>query len=302
MSQNALFEDVFRRADKNDDGKIDVPEFKLFFGDDRATDQQLEQYFGHCDEDKNGNIDHSELISFFSSGIGSNYSDIFVSLQNLHSQINKALLQSHQTHTKDKNEEELFKERFFLRELSHQLETLQHSAASGLRGISAMSPLVERDTDRFEIDMPVNDAPNPLAIGGPLGQQVERLAALLTRLEKGDPVLQVPDEEITVQTDSTDAFLIVANKVSGKDARAIAEAARTYVAALHKCDGVRNVGVRIVEAEGDGESDIFVHEIWCEPEDRETWAKEEGKESYDALVKAGSNSSQNTLHVPSTWF
>ena len=77
-----------------------------------------------------------------------------------------------------------------------------------------MTPLVLSDKDRFEIDMP---APAVADMNGPLGQQVSKLEKLIQRLEKGKPQFNVPEEEIFVSTDSTDAFLVVAHQFETKE-------------------------------------------------------------------------------------
>eukprot|EP00019_Armaparvus_languidus_P002523 CAMPEP_0168592590 /NCGR_PEP_ID=MMETSP0420-20121227/7823_1 /TAXON_ID=498008 /ORGANISM="Pessonella sp." /LENGTH=300 /DNA_ID=CAMNT_0008628607 /DNA_START=23 /DNA_END=922 /DNA_ORIENTATION=+ len=295
-ANNGLFEDVFRRADKNDDGKLDVPEFHEFFGDNYTTEEDLTTFFKSVDTDQNGGIDHSELINFFSSGeIGKNYSQIFSTLETLHSQLNKALVASHSLHAKEKNPQELFKERFFLRELSHQLETLQQTSESGFRGVAAMTPLVLSDKDRFEIDMP---APAVADMNGPLGQQVSKLEKLIQRLEKGKPQFNVPEEEIFVSTDSTDAFLVVAHQFETKELTKAAGAARSYVALANKQSGVRHVAVRVVEGEKDAPSQLFIHEIWAEPDERAEFAADDNAKKLFAAIGKGDT---KQINLPSTW-
>ena len=131
----SLFTDVFRRADKNDDGKIDRQEFDSFFGDERITDAELANRFRECDEDRSNNIDHAELIKFFGQGIGGNYRSLFQSLETIHAQLGDALRTSFATHSEHKDAVALFKERFLLREIAHQLETLHAVTESGLRGV-----------------------------------------------------------------------------------------------------------------------------------------------------------------------
>lgn len=202
-------------------------------------------------------------------------------------QLNQALRTSHATHSKGKDATELFKERFYLRELANQLDTLQSSAASGLRGVSAMSPLVLSDADRFDVPMPASSGPSAADAAGPLGAQVSRLAALLTRLEKGEPQLTPHEEQVAVSSESGDAFHVVARCVAGADASAIATAARAYVAALRGCAAVRNVSVRVVENSSDDgvPSEIYVHEVWAENDERDEWCKGKGKAALEAFVK-----------------
>jgi hypothetical protein len=155
---SGLFTDVFRRADKSDDGRIDVAEFNSFFADDRTTDEDMRAHFATCDEDHSGNIDHAELTKFFGGGIGKSYVDLFKTLETLHLQFGDALRSSYDAHTTAKSATELFKERFLLREFVHQLQNLDHNAESALRGVSALSPIVRAPTTHSP-----EHAPHPVA-------------------------------------------------------------------------------------------------------------------------------------------
>merc|ERR1712224_70734 len=135
-----LFQDVFRRADKNDDNQIDLAEFESFFGDDRISKQDLKQFFEECDLNKDKAIDLDELIKFFGDNdVGQNYAPLFATIQSLHMQFNNALKASHAMHTAKADTKQLFRERFFLRELAHQLESLQTIAEASLRGVASLS-------------------------------------------------------------------------------------------------------------------------------------------------------------------
>jgi Ca2+-binding EF-hand superfamily protein len=48
----SIFHDVFRRADKNDDGALTLEEFKDFFTDGILSDEELERLFHEIDVDK----------------------------------------------------------------------------------------------------------------------------------------------------------------------------------------------------------------------------------------------------------
>ncbi|CAL8319025.1 unnamed protein product [Merluccius merluccius] len=41
----AIFQDIFRRADKNDDGKLSLEEFQSYFGDGILTEQQMQELY-----------------------------------------------------------------------------------------------------------------------------------------------------------------------------------------------------------------------------------------------------------------
>jgi Ca2+-binding EF-hand superfamily protein len=53
----ALFLDVFRRADKNDDGKVSLTEFTSYFEDEHLSNVEMNQLFDQIDTDNSKNID-----------------------------------------------------------------------------------------------------------------------------------------------------------------------------------------------------------------------------------------------------
>ncbi|KAL9975483.1 hypothetical protein ACROYT_G012645 [Oculina patagonica] len=57
----SIFLDVFRRADKNDDGALSFEEFKAFFSDGILSKKDLEKLFHDIDTHKTNNLDTSEL-------------------------------------------------------------------------------------------------------------------------------------------------------------------------------------------------------------------------------------------------
>jgi len=302
---SGLFTDVFRRADKNDDGRIDVPEFAAFFADDRTTKEELDNCFKICDEDKSNNIDHSELIKFFSSGIGGSYTSLFQTLEKIHLQFGQTLRASYDAHTADKNPTELFKERFLLREFIHQLETLQHNAESALRGVSALSPLVRGHT-ALSPDLTSSQQPAPAVsaqsdAAHALTAQVDKLAALIHRLEKGEPALHVIDEEKLKPTDDIETVSILARRVTCAVATkdALIEAARAYVSDLRVHRDIRTVACRVI----DGDTfTCIVYEFWAPGTDSAALAQPPLSLLLAAVRTASTTHTTSTVDVPMSWF
>jgi quinol monooxygenase YgiN len=266
-------------------------------------------FFERCDTDKSKNIDHGELISFFSAGaVGTTYAPIFATLERIHSELNAALIASHAANSSAPQPEQLFKERFFLREIASQLETLQRTADIGLRGVSALSPVAPdaAERDRFEIasvpvDTPASAAQNA-EIVVPLQKQVDRLHKLISRLDKGHARFNVPEEEIGVSTDA-EAFLIVARHYAGVNAVDGAHAARTYVAAARRQPSCRHVSVRVVRGEAPDAGELFIHEIWEEGDDFQEYEQAADTKALAAALGAKSKSTKvEKMHLPASWF
>uniref|UniRef100_A0A8C5HZ52 N-terminal EF-hand calcium-binding protein 1-like n=1 Tax=Gouania willdenowi TaxID=441366 RepID=A0A8C5HZ52_GOUWI len=51
--QQNIFHDIFRRADKNDDGKLSFEEFNAYFADGVLTTEELKELFHSIDEQQN---------------------------------------------------------------------------------------------------------------------------------------------------------------------------------------------------------------------------------------------------------
>jgi hypothetical protein len=304
---DALFGDVFKRADKNDDARIDYAEFVEFFGDSFASNAELAQFFAAADTDASKNIDHKELSSFFAAGVaGRTYTPIFATLERLHAELNAALVASHANNQLSSgNATELFKERFFLREIASQLETLQHTADIGLAGVSALTPVaadaVERD--RFELSsLPQRAAPpaDTSAASAALQAQVDKLGSLIARLEKGKARFNVPDEEIGLAHD-TEACFVIARTFAGVDAAAHIGAVKALVAAARRQPACRHVSVRVVRS--GAAADVFIHEIWEENDEFAAW--EAGAEFValsGAVASKSAKSSSERMHLPASWF
>eukprot|EP00003_Mantamonas_plastica_P022255 TRINITY_DN3749_c0_g1_i6.p1 TRINITY_DN3749_c0_g1~~TRINITY_DN3749_c0_g1_i6.p1 ORF type:complete len:429 (-),score=160.22 TRINITY_DN3749_c0_g1_i6:152-1438(-) len=118
----ALFQDVFRKADKNDDGTLERDEFSEYFRDNIMTKCDLDRLFDTIDKDAGSTIDAEELQTFFLTGLPP-YVDVYLSLEKMH----KALLEMlHQTakvyHDADTFEQ--YRIRFYFHEAIEQLKNI----------------------------------------------------------------------------------------------------------------------------------------------------------------------------------
>ncbi|KAM7101069.1 N-terminal EF-hand calcium-binding protein 2 [Ciconia maguari] len=82
--------DIFRRADKNDDGKLSLEEFQAFFSDGTLNEEELEKLFHTIDSDNTNNVDTKELCDYFADHMG-DYEDVLASLETLNLSILKAM-------------------------------------------------------------------------------------------------------------------------------------------------------------------------------------------------------------------
>ncbi|XP_062271538.1 N-terminal EF-hand calcium-binding protein 1 [Scomber scombrus] len=138
-----IFHDIFRRADKNDDGKLSFEEFNTYFADGILTTEELQELFYSIDGQQNNNLDTDKLSDYFSQHLGE-YLNVLSSLESLNIAILKAM---------DKTKEEYqgssvlgqFVTRFMLRETSSQLLSLQRSLQCAMEAVEEQSSPAPRE-------------------------------------------------------------------------------------------------------------------------------------------------------------
>ncbi|KAK0143751.1 N-terminal EF-hand calcium-binding protein 1 [Merluccius polli] len=143
-----IFHDIFRRADKNDDGKLTFEEFNTYFADGILTTEELQELFYSIDGRQNNNLDTEKLSDYFAQHLGG-YVNVLSALESLNIAILKAM---------DKTKEEYqgssvlgqFVTRFMLRETSSQLLSLQRSLQCAMEAVEEQScpaPRVEVEAE-----------------------------------------------------------------------------------------------------------------------------------------------------------
>ncbi|XP_053355637.1 N-terminal EF-hand calcium-binding protein 1 [Clarias gariepinus] len=133
----SIFHDIFRRADKNDDGKLSFEEFKAYFSDGILTTEELQELFYSIDGRQTNNLDTDKLSDYFSQHLGE-YLNVLSALEKLNVAILNAM---------DKTKEEYqgssvlgqFVTRFMLRETSSQLLSLQMSLQCAMEAVEEQS-------------------------------------------------------------------------------------------------------------------------------------------------------------------
>ncbi|XP_023570744.1 N-terminal EF-hand calcium-binding protein 3 [Octodon degus] len=144
LAGHALFQDVFRRADKNDDGKLSFEEFQNYFADGVLSPGELQELFSGIEGHPTDNLETEKLCDYFSKHLGV-YRPVLAALETL----NRAVLSAMDT-TKLEYEQaskvDQFMTRFLLRETTSQLQALQNSleGASDTLEAQARGPSYDR--------------------------------------------------------------------------------------------------------------------------------------------------------------
>jgi len=132
-----LFQDVFHRADKNDDGTLTNQEFLEYFGDNLMSQEEMTALFNSIDTDASGRIDSTELQTFFLEGLQP-YASIFAALERMHKSIFTALVESSEVY----DHQSLFHQyrtRFFFQEAQKQLHALYQPIEAAMTAMQTRS-------------------------------------------------------------------------------------------------------------------------------------------------------------------
>ncbi|XP_061676960.1 N-terminal EF-hand calcium-binding protein 1 [Syngnathoides biaculeatus] len=121
----SIFIDILRRADKNDDGKLSLDEFKAYFSDGVLTPEELKQLFHAIDTHHTDNVDTDELCEYFSQHLGE-YKNVLAALEDLNVSVLKAMDKTKKDYQESTHLEQ-FVTRFLLKETTNQLQSLQSS-------------------------------------------------------------------------------------------------------------------------------------------------------------------------------
>ncbi|XP_003411707.1 N-terminal EF-hand calcium-binding protein 3 [Loxodonta africana] len=146
---HALFQDVFRRADKNDDGKLSFEEFQNYFADGVLSPGELRELFSGIDGHPIDNLETEKLCDYFSEHLGV-YRPVLAALESL----NHAVLTAMDT-TKLEYERaskvDQFVTRFLLRETVSQLQALQSSLEGASDTLEAQARGLRGDEESVEV-------------------------------------------------------------------------------------------------------------------------------------------------------
>ncbi|XP_075701686.1 N-terminal EF-hand calcium-binding protein 3 isoform X2 [Rhinoderma darwinii] len=216
----SIFRDIFRRADKNDDGKLSFEEFQSYFSDGVLNQEDLRKMFIRIDSQQTNNMDTELLCDYFSEYLGE-YKNVLAALQNLNVTILTAMDKTKVDYEKASPTKQ-FVTRFLLRETMNQLHSLQSSLECALEAVDAQTRQERQDIAKTEpkwVGRKCNrhtqksaclvptDAYSALLKTGVLSDgdtkwsiQINRLEQLIDKLECTSPRLHPVQEDVTSST------------------------------------------------------------------------------------------------------
>ncbi|KAM9410778.1 LOW QUALITY PROTEIN: N-terminal EF-hand calcium-binding protein 1 [Pholidichthys leucotaenia] len=284
-----IFHDIFRRADKNDDGKLSFEEFNTYFADGILTTDELQELFYSIDGRQNNNLDTDKLSDYFSQHLGE-YLNVLSALESLNIAILKAM---------DKTKEEYqgssvlgqFVTRFMLRETSSQLLSLQRSLQCAMEAVEEQSSpapfeeakapeltAVQRNGRRCGRRVHNNMCMSPLdprsniltpeatmEDGENWCSQINRLQQLLDKLECQSPKLE-PLKEDTLASTYKSNILLVQRQMSVADDNLdnFQKVLKSYIDATSAHSDNLHVSIQKLP----GKSCYIMYEFW---QDRISW-------------------------------
>ncbi|KAJ6246276.1 hypothetical protein M0813_19415 [Anaeramoeba flamelloides] len=174
-----LFTDVFRRADKDDNGEISYEEFIQYFSDSVLKDEELQELFKLIDIDSNGVLDIEEICKFFLEDF-KDFKPLFDKIEDLSISIGKALHSASKDYP-NSDKQKQFKIRLYLREMLNSLFALGIPVQRAIGFLGAMDKTDEIVNGLTQLE--VQKIMMSKIHKDPLSYQVDRLSNLLDRVE-----------------------------------------------------------------------------------------------------------------------
>lgn len=160
----------------------------------------------------------SELIAYFKQDFEP-FSKLFTHLENIHGSLS-SLLHSTAGKYKDLDFYQQYKIRFFLREFSNQLSSLQHPVEAAITGLEKQSAASFNRTHHYEsVAVTTPTYTNTTNVSDDvlqLRQQVDRLAQIVGKLDAKPIRIEASEEEIFADTENDEAYLVVSRSMHVK--------------------------------------------------------------------------------------
>ncbi|KAM9683361.1 N-terminal EF-hand calcium-binding protein 3 [Dama dama] len=143
------FGGVFRRADKNDDGKLSFEEFQNYFADGVLSPGELRELFSGVDGHPADNLETEKLCDYFSEHLGV-YRPVLAALESLNCAVLTAMDTTKLEYERASKVDQ-FVTRFLLRETVSQLQALQSSLEGASDTLEAQAHGPRSDEERVEV-------------------------------------------------------------------------------------------------------------------------------------------------------
>lgn len=322
----SIFKDVFRRADKNDDGAISWEEFVAFFSDGVMGKEELESLFKEIDTHNTNNIDTGELHDYFSKHLGQ-FQELYCLVEEFNTKLTNVLVSTSQTYPTSGRMNQ-FITRFLIREMWNQMTALQQPLESASESLDEQAKQEREDIKPVHVsDVKVKDSEEvvpgrvgrrarrqasnqsqsnfpidgPLAPVNPLAltSQVDRLTQLLDRLEHSVNLGNFVDEDLNSM--ESDKLLLLQRdmKVKEESKEDFRIQLRDYIEDTQKLIPCLSISVAYCTDSG-----VFsVYEIWQSAEDHNSFMEDPANSFSDHFGDHLANEEPvKTVDFPSKWW
>ncbi|XP_023664590.1 N-terminal EF-hand calcium-binding protein 1 isoform X1 [Paramormyrops kingsleyae] len=331
----SIFQDIFRRADKNDDGKLSFEEFKKYFADGILSTEEMQELFYSIDRHQSNNLDTEKLSDYFSQHLGE-YLNVLSALEKLNVAILKAMDKTKEGDqhggqcdcVEYQNSSVLgqFVTRFLLRETSSQLHSLQVSLECAMDAVEEQScpgrkevkkpeglPVqknVRRCSRRIQKNLclsPTDPYSGMLTTGVTVepdnhwNSQINRLQLLIDKLECQSPRLEPIKEDSLASTYKSNILLVQRQmSVMEKDLEEFHHALRRYTNATMS----QNENLHISIQKLPERSCFIMYEFW---QDRISWMSylqsNESKSFQRCIIDVLEDPEvMSTMLLPASWW
>ncbi|XP_067651493.1 N-terminal EF-hand calcium-binding protein 1-like isoform X2 [Haliotis asinina] len=314
----SIFLDVFRRADKDDDGFISWEEFIAFFADGVMGKEELRVLFNEIDTHNTGNIDTGELCSYFASHLG-DFQQIYGTLEDLSAKVTNVLFSTSQSY-EGADRKEKFVTRFLMRELQNQLSALQQPLEAASEELDLQARRERADIQPVDMEaMKKTGSTIPGRIvrrakrqassqsttsegygSQGLMLQVDRLENLIDKLESKVNFDNFVDEEVVSEPECLMLMIQRNFEVKTEDLDNFKSSLKSYVESIQGVGGCRNVSVRSFR----DSNKLTVYEIWISEADKKRCEESAASCTFmtDIASQLVTPETGSSMTVPGSWW
>lgn len=323
----SVFLDVFRRADKKDDGKISWEEFVAFFADGVMGKEELRGLFEKIDTHNTNFIDPRELCDYFSQHLGQ-FKELYALLEDLNNKVSSLLVGTSKTYQQSSRTDQ-FVTRFLMGELMNQICALQHPLDSATEALDQQAKDERTDIVPVQVEDIAKKPTTEKIIPGrvvrrakrqtssqtsyeeesqqalastkvALETQVDRLTSLLDRLENRVNFDGVVDEEVDVDQDEKFLLQQIDMKIASGQEEAFKEGIRSYIEATNAAPGCLSITVRSMK----GRNDFTKYEVWTSQSQQETHTRTDAGQGFKQCCEKALEgpAGERSILIPASWW